>query len=361
MSKSIEFKAPAVVEWEINNEKHHLADPDPRSSRVTFEGRFYDNTALCSFFQLHIPVRLRGVTRDTTILVPIYPDAIISLDPERFPSTPAIIDKKLRCSCICLRFQLNRPISVIVPVAATTPLKPFRNPSGDVLDRLRSLVQVTSLCIYVPDLELSSAKLHTIQAKLETLQKAFSRTRSKPPVHDLVCLFDGTGGKIVECLNESPPAYDQIGPPPPLAPIIESDAKSEPKSKPNDKKRRRRDSPAPEDTDSRIDAIWAELRKKDLKIEQLEARVKQLEHEKEEGADETDVLRLELDKVIAVNEELEGQLLLTNEKLDSLIDEVAYIQENGLDSDVEERIVGTVTDCVFEQISENATVTFTRA
>ncbi|EFW98694.1 phosphatidylethanolamine methyltransferase [Grosmannia clavigera kw1407] len=373
MSDCIEFRAPAVVEWESEGERICLADADPRSARVTFEGRLHEDATACSFFQLHIPVRLRGVTRDTTILMPLYPDAIDSLEPERFPApAPAAVDKKLRGSCVCLRFRLRRPIPIIVPITAAMPLRPFRRPTGDVLDRLRSLVHVTALDVYVPDLELSSAKLQAIQtrlAALQTVQRASSRTRSRPPSHDLRCLFDGTGGKIVDRLDDSPPAYDQIGPPPPLAPIVEPDRKPVP---PSDHKaelepagyrkrrRRERDSPPPDDIDSRLAAIWAELRRKDDRIEQLEARVQQLEHDREEGAEETATLRRELDKAVAANEELEGQLLLTGERLDGLVDEVAYIQENGLDSEVEDRIVETVTDCVFEQISENATVTFTR-
>lgn len=351
MSKCEKFTAAAVVEWEQSDEKHFLTDPDARA-KLTFEGRFYDDPGLCSFFQLHVPIYLQGISCSTKILMPIYPDAITSLESERLPSSPAFVDKKLPGSCVYLRFQLARRICMIAPVKAKTPLTPGRHVSADVLDQLRSLSQATALTVYVSDRKLSREKVQSIQAKLET-RRTVSRTRSAPPTHDLACLFGGTGGKIIDCPAESPPAYDQIGLPPP--PLSLPDLATKPAQ--CSTKRQRSDSSTPEEADSRSEINWAVLYKK---FQELEDRVQQLEREKEEGADEVNALRLELDKATAANEELEAELFSATERIDSLVEKVDYLQENGIDSDVEERVVDEVTDRVFERISESLTVTFTR-
>ncbi|EFW99767.1 hypothetical protein CMQ_85 [Grosmannia clavigera kw1407] len=352
MSKCLKFTATAVVEWDQSDERHFFTDPDARS-KLTFEGRFYDDPGLCSFFQLSVPVYLQGISCSTKILLPIYPDAITALESERLPSSPAFVDKKLPGSCVYLRFRLARPICMIVPVKAKTPLTPGRHVSANVLDNLRSLAQATEMTVYVSDRKLSRDKVQTIQGKLET-HRTIPQTRSAPPTHDLACLFGGTGGKIIDCSAESPPSYDQIGLPPPSLSLSDLATKPGPSST----KRHRRDSSTSEEAHSRSDIHWAVLYKK---FEELEDRVQELEREKKEGAEEVDALRLELDKAAAANEELEAELFSTTERLDSLVEKVEYLQENGIDSDVEERIVDTVTDRVFERISESLTVTTSMA
>lgn len=356
MSTRLQFTAPAVVEWELCDKTYHLYEPDPRIDHVILETRFHDEDGgdgdadgdgkgdgggkddgkTSDLFQLHVPIQLKGLRTKTNLLVPIYPDSIVSLESETCASAPNIVLDKLKCSSVSLRFHLQRTVSIIVPASATVPVLPRRSQSGHVLDVLHSLVQVTCFTVFVPDTKFS-------KTTLQRIQKALDSARPKPSVHDLASLYNGTGGKIVQLHrpDDSPPSYHQIEPPPPAPPL----------TKPNERKRCRQDSSSQDELDGRFEAIWAELRKKDERIHELEERVKQLEADKADMADKLDTAYHENEVNAAARDEMESELLLTNEKLDSLVDQVAYINQNGLDSDVEERIADTITDRIYEEIA----------
>lgn len=355
----LDSTAPAVVEWEVDDTTHYLSHPDPRSSNLTFESRFRDDASE-GFFKLYIPAQLKGVECNTHILIPIHPHSIISIDLETFPTSPAAVQKKMNCSTTCLRFRLHRPIEVVVPIAATEPLHPKRKPSGDILDALHSLVRVTALSVYVPDKELP-------KAKAQAICEAVSQCRLKPLLRqdDMASLYGGSGGKVVSVSADSPPSYYELEPPPPMAPL----------DKPNGNKRRRpHDETSPDDADGRFDALWTELIKMrkerahheeqlQERIHQLEDRVIQLEKEKKDMREELDVLRHGHDNTTDAVEGVETNLLEVQQGLDDLNEQVNYINQNGLDSDVEERMTDTIMDRVLEEISTttyNAKITLER-
>lgn len=361
MSEGVRLVASAVIEWEGEHGKQYLTDPDPRKDHLQLDVRDYESSSNAFFFEIQIPVwSLTGVDCKTVVFLRIYANSIISLESETFPQTPEAVNKKLSCSTVCLRFHLLRPITIIVPTAANVPLQTKRKPSGEVLDALRSLARVTTLGIYLPDTQLP-------KVKLEAIQEAISRARARPFVHsqdDMASLYNGTGGKIVHIPSDDPPSYDQVEPPPPMAPIQ------------NDKKRRRQESVDLNSTDA-LKSVWAELarmheiqKRSQERIDQLEGAVSQLrernkhlEDKLKQLDDEKDQLRLECDKTNEQVEIVDSELLPIKQRLDDLEDDVHDLKESGVEADVEERIVETVTDRVLGEMSAeayNATVTFTR-
>lgn len=366
-SSCVDVTAPAVLEWESNNAIHYLSEPDPpRANTLKFkiqfldESRFSDEDA-SSLFRLCIPVRLKGVDSDTHIILPIESESIFSFDIEMFPTAPLGARRKLHCSTICLRFQLDRPLDVIVPTSATVPLQPKRTASGKIIDALRSLSCTTAFAIYLPDKDLP-------KAKAQAIHNALSQSATRPPVsyHDLPTLFNGNGGKILgmtECLGDgdSPPTYDQVEPPPPMAPIFDGESK---------KRRRMDEAGNSDDIPSQFSAIWARLDEMQKEKPKYEEQISQLQDQVEQLKADNQALRNELDdfykkdeRTVHALEQFEDNVSHLRIDLDELEDVVKTINENGLSDDAEESILNSLTDRFLEHISAmalNATVSFSR-
>lgn len=351
----LDSTAPAVIEWEVDNTIHYLTDPDPRNTHVTLESRFLGEDS--GAFKICIPIQLKGVDCNTHVTIIIHPDIIDAIEPETFAVGPAPVHKKLICSVICLRFHLSQPLQIVVPVAAAEPLHPKRKPSGDVLDAVRSLARVTALSVYVSDNELPKAKLNAVC-------KAISQRQVKllPRQDDLASFYGGSGAKIIDFSADSPPSYHELEPPPPMAPIIKTNG---------GKRRRAHDRNNSDEVDSRIDAIWAELiqmRKEKARdedahhqIHQLQARVEQLEKDKQDMRQELDDLCSQLQNATEAVEACETNMLEMQQRIDEL--EEQQYGNHVVDSDAEDRIAETVTDRVLDSISAtsyNAKVTFER-
>ncbi|KAL6916887.1 hypothetical protein ACHAPO_006767 [Fusarium lateritium] len=265
----------AVAAWCWNNATRFLAEPDPQIRDITFTTRF---DSIATFFQLNIPIRIKGIKTGTTLILRISPSFISSFEITPNPTIPSAVRDKFHSSTLCLNFRLNRHPEVLVSAEAHEPLAPLRAQSGTVLDAIHELANITALSIYIKDSGTSTAQLQPV---CDAVDSGVSLVVQD----DLVSMFSGTGAKIVTLpaphadaphQELPPPSYDQTEPPPPHAPIFESR-----------KRRRLKDDPRDE-RDEDIALIWAQL-------ETMQARygaeIKALREENLDLREEVDDLR----------------------------------------------------------------------
>jgi FtsZ-binding cell division protein ZapB len=265
----------AVVAWCWNDTTRFLAEPDPQIRDITFTTRF---DSIATFFQLNIPIRIKGIKTGTTLILRIPPSFISSFEITRNPTIPSAVRDKFHSSTLCLDFRLNRHPQVLVSAEAQEPLAPLRAQSGTVLDAIHELANITALLIYIKDSGTSTTQLQPVC-------DAVGNGVSLVVQDDLVSMYSGTGAKIVtlpaphtDAPSEelAPPSYDQTEPPPPHAPIFES------------RKRRRLKDDTRDERDEDIALIWAQL-------ETMQARygaeIKALREENLDLREEVDDLR----------------------------------------------------------------------
>ncbi|KAF4972858.1 hypothetical protein FSARC_684 [Fusarium sarcochroum] len=255
----IDLVAPTVVEWESDDTIHYLAKPDPKIDDISLRIRF--NEATYARFELRFPINLKGVDGVSAISLFIQPSAIISFDFAFASTVPDAVQEKFNCATTCLRFRMNTNSQILVPAAAREPLSPARLQSGAVLDAVRMLSGVTSLGVYIEATKLPKAQLQSISDAVE-------QARLKPCVQDdLASMYHGTGAKFVHFSGQqqdAPPSYNETEPPPPGPPI-------------NERKRRRAGSQ--DEGQSQIAQIWAELKTRNERDEQLQQQLTALKEE----------------------------------------------------------------------------------
>ncbi|KAF4426582.1 hypothetical protein F53441_14118 [Fusarium austroafricanum] len=240
---NVQHTTRAVMEWQFDNATRILAKPDPKVSSITLMTRF---DSRCAFFDVRIPLKLKGLDTTTDITLRACASSITSLDLVKNPIVPNEVEQEFESTALCLRFQLSCNLDILVPTLALEPPCPGRARSGLVLDAVREFTQATVFSIYIEARDAPSPELHSIS-------DAISRGLFKPPPnrrYQLASMYAGLGAKVVQFPVEStiaPPAYDQTEPPPPPPPI-------EPK---NDRKRPRQDTQTERVDD--IGLIWAEL------------------------------------------------------------------------------------------------------
>ncbi|KAH6871548.1 hypothetical protein B0T10DRAFT_522965 [Thelonectria olida] len=360
----INLMTPACVLWDSDSTTQSLVEPDPPSRHLSLEIRFDSETSLASF-TIHCPIRLKGIESHSFILGSIPPDAITSFTFKPYPNPPEAIRKRLNCTTIRLRFSLNQPLHLIVPVEATEPVLPRKRLSGEVCDTLCSLASVTIIDIYVSDRDLPHIKLNAIrdavaQARLKPFDADFPKT--------LASLFNGRGGKLIDpsilrnnlsiLPSNEPPAYDELEPPPPS--VIEPTSPDKSEYPPpaaqstvrNDKKRRRLGDSSSLDENNRLDLALAMLLARREEMDKLAKRVEQLEKKNKELSEELDALRASCDRAADGVNTNEVELLEMEDHLNELSGQVDFIMKNGLDSDVEQSIVQRVTNRAVTNIVE---------
>ncbi|QPC59359.1 hypothetical protein HYE67_001590 [Fusarium culmorum] len=279
----------AVVAWCWNDATRFLAEPDPQIRDITFTTRF---DSIATFFQLNIPIRIKGIKTGTTLILRISPSFISSCEITRNPTIPSVVRDKFHSSTLCLNFCLNTHPEVLVSAEAQEPLAPLRAQSGTVLDSIHELANITALSIYIKDSGTSIAQLQPVC-------DAVSNGVSLVVQDDLASMYSGAGAKVVTlpvpCTDVPrtdvphtdaphidaphaelpPPSYDQTEPPPPHAPIFES-------------RKRRRPKDLRDERDEDIALIWAQL-------ETMQARygaeIKALREENLDLREEVDDLR----------------------------------------------------------------------
>lgn len=359
-----DLKTPACVEWRLNDATQYLVDPDPQRGRILLESRFSNKTSSASF-QLHCPIRVKGIESQSHIIGLIHTRSIILFNYDENPEVPEIVRRKLNCKAIRLHFDLCQPLDLIASAAATEPVQPRKRLSGQTFDSLRSLAQATAVDIYISARGIS-------QAKLSAVCEAVSQTILQPLDPDiptaLASLYGGRGGKVVSLSspqddssvlrNDEPPSYAELEPPPPPDVETSSHHKSEPLMSVGavtgggDKKRRRLDDSS---TSSEIDNyhdVLAALSHMRKEMHRLAKRVEQLEKENKDLNKELDDLRASCEKATDAVDADGAALLEVHENLDELKVQVDFLAQGRLDSDAEEHIVETVKNSVLTHILE---------
>lgn len=372
--ESINIKAQAVVvEWKDENDQVRcLSDPDPVKDDLELDLQF-DGQASAVSLKFRIPVRVKGITAKTHILCILSSaEHVASLEYDLFPTPPEEVKRKLNCSIARLHIKLNQPLTLIVPSEATEPLAPRKLASKSVFDAARSLAETHNLTFYLPDKALPQKTHFTAIQRLISDDQLQSLDRPD----DLATLYGGKGGKLfepsahpsdaVECDEdgECPPSYDTIDSPPPMAPL--TDTKSN--------KRRRLDSSV---ESVPYDAIYAHVTKmqadfeqrlsrqygqkfKDLqeevkkmkkKVESLEEEVATLKTNAESDTEQTQLVQVNM---LQLETDVAEDLRKMRSELDDVNDKLQEMDENGIDSEVKERIVEESAEKVVERINERS-------
>lgn len=222
-------RTPAVVEWTgPDSEPQYLyhGDADP-SRQVTFEMRFDAAAGMAAFFKIRVPVGLKGAGHDsakTPLFLHIHADRVTSLRYEVPPSAvpePARLKLGSASGTSCFRFSLARPADMVVPSAS--PLTPQNKGHGDKLDSLRLLAQETSFAVYWRH----ATAMCDGQVRPLCDAVAARTLKSIGAAAELQGLYGGSGGRVLEggelCIpapKTGPPAYSELEPGPPGAPVI---------------------------------------------------------------------------------------------------------------------------------------------
>uniref|UniRef100_A0A0D2Y829 Uncharacterized protein n=1 Tax=Fusarium oxysporum (strain Fo5176) TaxID=660025 RepID=A0A0D2Y829_FUSOF len=97
------------------------------------------------------------------ICIHVNPRSIISLTPSVEQDVPDPV-KPVLGSTICLNFELNDAITILIPSFISEPVTAARLRSGVILDSLYELVETTSLRVYIPDDALSQDQLESLSS-----------------------------------------------------------------------------------------------------------------------------------------------------------------------------------------------------
>lgn len=324
-NQDIDQCVPAVVEWECDEQLHHIADPDPRGQNITLDIRFCAETS-CTLFTLYFPTYLKGFLNLSQICILIDPLSLESLTYTFNPTIPGAVRKKLNCKTVRLGFRLKpeRNLVIIAPTSANEPLSPTRAQSGKVLDAIRMLSRVTSCGIYV---EASKVPLSALQVVSEAVNRGHLKSLS----YDLTSMFGGTGGKIIQFS-----AHQNDAPPPSYNEDESQSAQSNPK------KRLRQNSQAAS-TDL-LASILAEL--KELRIAHSLIQSENTQLKERLKAVESDVEQLQGDDYHASMklESVDDRLLELDENLEGLTQRVEAIEEHNRDSDDKAKLKEEIID-----------------
>ncbi|ORY62629.1 uncharacterized protein BCR38DRAFT_244210 [Pseudomassariella vexata] len=228
-SNTFTASGKAVVDWETPGAEYQcLVHPDPRNRHITFEACLEnDMSQRLSFFRLRVPVRHKHL-QDIVLYIHIPPDHIASIDWTLQYDAADPVRTKLSSDITRLRFNLHKPVQLIVP--DREPLEPKKPAAACVIRALESLATALSVSVYLEHTTLSKARLQSIA---DAVQSGYSRP--VPRYRDLHRLYKGIGGKSLVLVDEndvstdsevgpsvqvdSPPSYDEIGPGPPMPPL----------------------------------------------------------------------------------------------------------------------------------------------
>ncbi|KAM5522441.1 hypothetical protein FOXYSP1_16332 [Fusarium oxysporum f. sp. phaseoli] len=243
----VHFTARAVIEWQSDHESDRttriLAKPDPKVSSITLTARFDSKGSL---FDIHIPLKLKGLDNTSDVTLRACASSVISLDVVKNPTVSSEVEQEFKSPALGLRFQLNRHLDILVPTPALEPICPAgRARSGVVLDAIREFSRATAFTVYI-EARNASPKLQSVS---DAVSQGFFKTSSSSRFQ-LASMYAGLGAKIVQLGADemlAPPSYEETEPPPPPPPIDH---------KP-DRKRPRQDTET--ERAEEIALIWAEL------------------------------------------------------------------------------------------------------
>ncbi|KUI64449.1 hypothetical protein VM1G_11248 [Cytospora mali] len=162
----------------------HSKPGTPRQVKLNMS---FDPASKAGFFRLRAPLDLAGEM--TMLYLYIHPDQITSLVYTGFEGTPGTVP--------CLRFALNKPADLIVPMGVSLSLKRPKV-DGIILNSLKLLAQETTLCVYMAHGELSKTLLESLCAAVADQ----SLKPSNMTVH-LSGLYKGRGAKVLQGAAQS--------------------------------------------------------------------------------------------------------------------------------------------------------------
>lgn len=216
---------PALIQWDDGAgrvARLGLRHPSPQSTVAADIG--LDTSQRTALLRFCVPVGLRNATQKKVLLyVVVRPDNIQSVATQSIEDTApdaisAFLSAAPQCSTaadiVSFRVSLTQPAMIVGP-AGLTDLYPTKGGFGRILDALCSLSRATDLAIYIPsghDTALRINALGTVAAT-GTLQPSARK-------HALNTLYGGGGGvdigHLLQTAHESPPAYHEPTPSPPL-------------------------------------------------------------------------------------------------------------------------------------------------
>ncbi|KAK6212249.1 hypothetical protein LQW54_005380 [Pestalotiopsis sp. IQ-011] len=354
-------KLGATVKWTTKDQQR--THPD-----LTFDLQ-YHATQHTAFFKLRASVEMKrgSLPEQVPIFVFLAPEVIqaVSLDCEHA--------QELGPDTVGLRFELRsgKFASIIVPKDLDVSRILWKNKrSSDTWDSLRCLLHASHFDVLcrLPRRTMPEARLRSMCDALSG-----SNVSSTPGYADLAGLYRNTGGKVVQLeteaievlSNESPPAYQDLEPGPPMPPVLPEKASN---------KRRRGNSDVEPSTscgepgnDMEAMKAWllttleaSETRHKAReagvlrKLEESEARHKAREDalftELEESKVREAALRMEVDKLKEHQGSVDGKVQELEAKIDELDDELEVRIEckvDDLDQTLPSRIQGVLEGAIF--------------
>lgn len=212
---------PTVVSW--------LGDVGDSKSKQYLSHTIHDHLTLqihrdassnVAFFQLKANFALKSRRDRTNILLSIYPERIRNLTLVEHDGNEDAVSSRLGAATYCLQFALYKPPALIVPQGDLTPK---HKKSRVVMDSLQALTKQINFCLDVPTTAASKARLTSLCMAVSS-----GSLQSTPKFKDIVSLYGGKGGRIIEHASqsetssaivppafvtemESPPSYDELG------------------------------------------------------------------------------------------------------------------------------------------------------
>ncbi|KAF5975981.1 hypothetical protein FCOIX_7373, partial [Fusarium coicis] len=112
MALDLQHTTKAVVAWAMEDgTMQFLTRPDPKSSAITLKTWF---NAEAAFFELAVPIKLKGVGVVADAILRICASSIVSLQTVKSPTIPPAIGEAFKSTTLSLAFTLSRPPAVIV-------------------------------------------------------------------------------------------------------------------------------------------------------------------------------------------------------------------------------------------------------
>ncbi|ORY58025.1 uncharacterized protein BCR38DRAFT_75110 [Pseudomassariella vexata] len=345
----------ALVSWLDNGQTRSLDGNGKSHLEFDLHYNASDKTA---YFKLRAEVMLKdsGNSKPTPLYVFIAPERIHEL------SLSNNHGMALGPDTVCLRFELRRPAALIGP--CQSPVWKNRA-SGDVGDCLRSLACANrfEVCCQLPRREMPQLQL----ASMCNAASSYQLT-STPRQGHLATLYRGKGGKLINgshahpdvvdrsniAPNDSPPAYDETEPGPPMPSALPG------KHHNTSKKRRRGSSDTglqkmlydPKDV---LEAVMAQF---NARVEEMEATIAELKASRAEIAAELgrvkvelQVTKKELSDVKVALPELANELREQYGGLEKQVDELSDTVDQRVDDRVDEKCDDMKAD-IYEYIDE---------
>ncbi|KAK7734691.1 phosphatidylethanolamine N-methyltransferase [Cytospora paraplurivora] len=225
----------AVVTWiGTDGHKNYLYRQDNDVPfQVTLDikyDRMQGQSASTGLFRLHVPVHLKASPLEKTpLLLYIRPERVASLlcqhsdEPEtsdEISDLDTLVRAKLGPRIVCLKFVLKHHADMVVPAGVSlVPTK--QKPHGEQMDLLKDLAHNTSFSVFLKAQDVGSPVL--LQDFVDATTDPTRSVRCNADAYNITTLYSGRGGRVLNDIElhapVSPPSYENVGAPPPMAPL----------------------------------------------------------------------------------------------------------------------------------------------